>query len=164
MKQSALNTEITINNIFTVWAVEDNGVFCTGVLFLFRLSHKTICPEYVPPTMRFGWNFAKQTDITADYRKENSIHLKKLEIVKSLICNSTYFHISGYNIKYHLVCNIPHIATTISRLIDLDIMLSWSFHQEIQESSPYLWQFAVFGHDMPIEIPKCWILPWKELP
>jgi len=37
---------------FTVWAAVDRGVRCTGVRFCTRLSHKTICPEYVPPRTR----------------------------------------------------------------------------------------------------------------
>ena len=50
----------------TVCAAADSGVLCTGVRLLLRLSHNTICPEYVPPTTRLGWNLAKQDDITAD--------------------------------------------------------------------------------------------------
>jgi hypothetical protein len=40
----------------TVWADVDRGVRCIGVLFCTRLSHRTICPEYVPPSTRLGWN------------------------------------------------------------------------------------------------------------
>lgn len=50
----------------TVCAAADKGVRCTGVLRWLRLSHRTIWPEYVPPTTKLGWNRAKQTDITED--------------------------------------------------------------------------------------------------
>lgn len=50
----------------TVCAAADRGVLCTGVLLLLLLSHRTICPEYVPPTTTLGWNLANAADITAD--------------------------------------------------------------------------------------------------
>ena len=50
----------------TVCAAALSGVRWTGVRLLFLLSHRTICPEYVPPITRFGWNLAKQEDITED--------------------------------------------------------------------------------------------------
>lgn len=55
--------------ILTVWAAADKGVLWTGVRLWLRLSHRTIWPEYVPPTTRFGWKRAKQTDITEDWGK-----------------------------------------------------------------------------------------------
>lgn len=58
-----------ITSLLTVCAAADSGVLCTGVLLLLRLSHSTIWPEYVPPTTRFGWNFANVADITADCNK-----------------------------------------------------------------------------------------------
>ncbi len=53
--------------VCTVWAEAERGVLCTGVRLLLRLSHRTICPEYVPPTTRLGWNCANAADITADW-------------------------------------------------------------------------------------------------
>lgn len=50
----------------TVCAAADRGVLCTGVLLLLLLSHRTICPEYVPPTTTLGWNLANAADVTAD--------------------------------------------------------------------------------------------------
>lgn len=52
----------------TVCAAAERGVLCTGVLLLLLLSHRTICPEYVPPTTTLGWNLANAADITADCR------------------------------------------------------------------------------------------------
>lgn len=57
----------------TVCAAADSGVLCTGVLLLLLLSHRTICPEYVPPTTMFGWNFANDVDITADCKNGGSV-------------------------------------------------------------------------------------------
>lgn len=51
----------------TVCAAADRGVLWTGVRRWLRLSHRTICPEYVPPTTRLGWNLAKPTDTTGDW-------------------------------------------------------------------------------------------------
>lgn len=56
----------------TVWAEADSGVLCTGVRLLLRLSHRTIWPEYVPPTTRLGWNCANAADITADWTHRNA--------------------------------------------------------------------------------------------
>lgn len=50
----------------TVCAAADRGVLWTGVRLLLLLSHRTICPEYVPPTTRLGWNLANPADITSD--------------------------------------------------------------------------------------------------
>lgn len=50
----------------TVCAAADRGVLWTGVRRWLRLSHRTICPEYVPPTTRLGWNLANPTDTTDD--------------------------------------------------------------------------------------------------
>lgn len=50
----------------TVCAAADRGVLCTGVLLLLLLSHRTIWPEYVPPTTTLGWNLANAADMTAD--------------------------------------------------------------------------------------------------
>lgn len=56
----------------TVCAAADKGVLWTGVRLLLLLSHRTICPEYVPPTTRLGWNFAKPADITSDWTRKVS--------------------------------------------------------------------------------------------
>lgn len=58
------------SRVFTVCAAADSGVLWTGVRLLLLLSHKTICPEYVPPTTRLGWNLANPTDITSDWRRK----------------------------------------------------------------------------------------------
>lgn len=50
----------------TVCAVAERGVLCTGVFLLLLLSHNTIWPEYVPPTIKLGWNLANVTDVTPD--------------------------------------------------------------------------------------------------
>lgn len=65
-----------ITSLLTVCAAADSGVLCTGVLLLLRLSHSTIWPEYVPPTTRFGWNFANVADITADCKSVRFLYLK----------------------------------------------------------------------------------------
>lgn len=54
----------------TVCAAADRGVLWTGVRLLLLLSHRTICPEYVPPTTRLGWNLANPADITSDWRNK----------------------------------------------------------------------------------------------
>lgn len=63
----------------TVCAAEDRGVLCTGVRLWLRLSHSTICPEYVPPTTRLGWNCANPTDITDDYKEEELKYVSEKE-------------------------------------------------------------------------------------
>lgn len=54
----------------TVCAAAESGVLWTGVLLWLRLSQRTICPEYVPPTSRLGWKRAKPTDTTGDLEEE----------------------------------------------------------------------------------------------
>ena len=46
----------------TVCAAADRGVLCTGVRRWLRLSHSTICPEYVPPPP--GWDETWQSPQT----------------------------------------------------------------------------------------------------
>lgn len=67
---------MAITSLLTVCAAADSGVLCTGVLLLLRLSHSTIWPEYVPPTTRFGWNFANVADITADCKSVRFLYLR----------------------------------------------------------------------------------------
>ena len=42
------------------------GVFSTGRCLL-RVSHNNICPEYVPPKIRFALNGENATDSTSDW-------------------------------------------------------------------------------------------------
>ena len=51
-----------------MWPAADNGVFNTGKCFA-RVSHNRICPEYVPPKMRFEWNGENVTESTSDCTK-----------------------------------------------------------------------------------------------
>lgn len=81
----------------TVWAAADRGVLWTGVRRWLRLSHRTICPEYVPPTNRLGWNLAKPTDTTGDWgnrqREEERMRQQKHHAYYSgvrLFCGKSY--------------------------------------------------------------------------
>lgn len=65
----------------TVCALAFNGLRCIGVRFWTRLSHRTICPEYVPPRIKFGWNLAKHDDITALWQWKMSSAVSFLNLV-----------------------------------------------------------------------------------
>lgn len=66
-----LNASESVYGVYyTVCAAADRGVLWIGVRLLLLLSHRTICPEYVPPTTTLGWNLANDADITADCQRE----------------------------------------------------------------------------------------------
>lgn len=44
----------------------DSGVLSTGRCFD-RVSHRRICPEYVPPNIKFEWNGENVTERTSDW-------------------------------------------------------------------------------------------------
>ena len=81
---------------FTVWAAVDRGVRCTGVRFCTRLSHKTICPEYVPPSTRLGWNLKQHKHKVTCWSCEilktepNTCKLKERQNAHRLIYWQTY--------------------------------------------------------------------------
>lgn len=74
----------SVSDWLTVWAVADSGVLWTGVFLLLLLSHRTIWPEYVPPTIKLGWNLANVTDVTPDWKD------KDLKQVRKQVHNTTF--------------------------------------------------------------------------
>ena len=61
------NSLFGVMSLPTVWAEAESGDRWMGVRFPARMSQATICPEYVPPRMRFGWNLAKHAARTGDW-------------------------------------------------------------------------------------------------
>lgn len=64
LKKKVTRVCYLIKSLITVCEAADNDERCIGVRLLLRLSHMTIWPEYVPPMIKFGWNLAKQHDVT----------------------------------------------------------------------------------------------------
>lgn len=63
----------------------DNGVLRTGRCFE-RVSHRRICPEYVPPNRRFEWKGENVTESTSDCLTEvmsRALHWKMESLLVS---------------------------------------------------------------------------------
>ena len=112
---------VSLWTTLTVWAFADNGVRCTGVCLLLRLSHNTIWPQYVPPTIKLGWNRANIVDMTPDWKIKKGIHSYKLQHtnVCTYTCNCTVKYQSKrhFNLPYRMQSEVVRVSSTKQRTV-----------------------------------------------
>lgn len=80
----------------------DSGVLSTGKCFD-RVSHRRICPEYVPPNIKFEWNGENVTERTSDWMQ---LHGYKLHGPKTMARTCEWNTNSGRSSKWRF-----HTAT-----------------------------------------------------